>query len=1172
MGESTESKTIAEFPEGLTVTQTANGSGVSLTIALRHCADWILHWGLSRHPGGGWERPPENCWPQGTAPADAGAVRTPFAGDGRREIIVNLDSSNRWRGLAFVVYSPKENRWIKNGGKDFVVKLPRGNGRPPQEALSAWLGHEQAARQVFTLDSGDSLATAATKTPQGIRVRLVSDAAGPLALHWGLAWRGRHDWQAPPENYRPQGTTLADDKAARTPFAERDGLQYLELHFPKADEGSGPRGLVFVLHQAPDGWLKSDGKNLFVPLCEPERAARLSAPKLADLAEQIIDAEMGAGSWTLMHRFNLCHDLLDKARDDEDALALLFVWLRYSAIRQLDWQRRYNTKPRELSHAQERLTARLANLWRSHPPQSPSRFWARQMFTTLGRGGDGQRVRDEILHIMHRNDLKETAGHFIEEWHQKLHNNTTPDDVVICQAYLAFLRSNGDVAVFYQTLEQGGISRARLQSFERPIKSDPVFFGHRKEALLGEFEHFLSILKSVHSGTDLDSAIAAARGRLDGGLNKQLDDLLALRGQPSNIAALANAATSARQSLAKAMAATNDDVALRDLLFLDLALEQGLRSAIESQNLSELPGEELAKLLKPALGNLGLTVDSPELAICAAHWSELLALPHDSRDWALHARAVMDRAARWIQDFSRDIVARLQPKAEALGTEFHAQSWTIALFSEEVIRGGPAFTLSLLLRPLDRLLRQQAGLGGWQIISPACSGGKVRPVPRLLDVQSERFTEPTVLIADYVSGEEEIPQGATAVLTCDAPDLVSHVAVRARNAGVLFATCFDAEEYQRLKTFAGKPLSLVVTPSGDVEYQEGEFSRDPEGSAGGRALPSGSRLNPAAFTTWTIGSDEFKPDIVGGKSTNLNGLRGRLAEWIDLPKSIALPFGVFERVLADERNRRVRDECQALIAAAGDNPSEALAGVRSKLLQLEPPPQLQEALHQQWKRAGLPPEPWPQIWNAIRRVWASKWNDRAYLSRRARGIPHDSLQMAVLIQEVVPAEYAFVIHTANPLTGARDEIFAEVVLGMGETLVGNYPGRALSFLCHKSDLQLVLYSYPGKSIGIYGKGVIFRSDSNGEDLADFAGAGLYDSFLAEEPEHRRLDYRGEKLVWDAGFRNELLRSIARIGMEVEKLFGSPQDIEGAIAGGRFHVVQTRPQVGLHEDGFAAHRG
>jgi alpha-glucan,water dikinase len=273
--------------------------------------------------------------------------------------------------------------------------------------------------------------------------------------------------------------------------------------------------------------------------------------------------------------------------------------------------------------------------------------------------------------------------------------------------------------------------------------------------------------------------------------------------------------------------------------------------------------------------------------------------------------------------------------------------------------------------------------------------------------------------------------------------------------------------------------------------------------------------------------------------------------------------------LADERNHRLRDECEALIAAAGNNPSEELAQVRAKLLHLTAPPELQGALQEYWQRAGLPPVSWEQTWHAICRVWASKWNDRAYLSRRARGIPHDSLQMAVLIQEVVPAEYAFVIHTANPLSGARDEIFAEVVLGMGETLVGNHPGRALSFLCRKRDLQPEILSYPSKSIGIYGKGVIFRSDSNGEDLPGFAGAGLYDSFLAEEPQHRRLDYRGEKLVWDVLFRDELLRSIARIGMEVERLLGSAQDIEGAVADGRFHVVQTRPQVGLNEDGSVA---
>ena len=82
----------------------------------------------------------------------------------------------------------------------------------------------------------------------------------------------------------------------------------------------------------------------------------------------------------------------------------------------------------------------------------------------------------------------------------------------------------------------------------------------------------------------------------------------------------------------------------------------------------------------------------------------------------------------------------------------------------------------------------------------------------------------------------------------------------------------------------------------------------------------------------------------------------------------------------------------------------------------------------------------------------------------------------------------------------------------------------------------------------------------------FAGAGLYDSFLAEEPERRVLDYRGERLVWDKGYRDDLLRSIARIGLAVEAVLGAPQDIEGAVANGQFNVVQTRPQVGLGHAG------
>ena len=68
--------------------------------------------------------------------------------------------------------------------------------------------------------------------------------------------------------------------------------------------------------------------------------------------------------------------------------------------------------------------------------------------------------------------------------------------------------------------------------------------------------------------------------------------------------------------------------------------------------------------------------------------------------------------------------------------------------------------------------------------------------------------------------------------------------------------------------------------------------------------------------------------------------------------------------------------------------------------------------------------------------------------RKAR-LDFNSLCMAVLVQEVVRADYAFVVHTVNPSTGNEEEIYAEMVKGLGETLVGAYAGRALSLVATK---------------------------------------------------------------------------------------------------------------------------
>ena len=995
----------------------------------------------------------------------------------------------------------------------------------------------------FTID-GKELKVSTQREENHNTFDLTFAPGAPCTLHWGLRGIGR-EWKRPPEAIWPAQTTSADSQSADSLFPADGKISFSIPH------SAGAKGVMFVLYfPQTKRWMKNGNDDCYAPF-----EGNPQETPTDRMIETIAGAEVGKGSWTLMHRFHLAYEMINEANNHPDALALIFVWLRFSAIRQLDWQRNFNTKPRELSAAQDRLTKRIAALYRQSPM---GRAWARGMLTTLGRGGEGQQVRDEILQIMHRNHIKETHGHFMEEWHQKLHNNTTPDDVLICEAYLAFLDSNGDLRRFYDHLEGNGVTRDRLRGFERAIKTDPNYNHGDKERLMGEFRNFLRILKSVHSGTDFDSAVDAAQRNFSGDLRGRINELNGMRHGKAALTDIAKTATAARELLARDTWNSKDDGVMRDLMYLDLALEGFLRLAFERQDWAKINRDTLDTLLQLAVRNLQITNPSDELAMIQRHFDALVSNPNKDADWALQAKSVTDRLGRCVQEISSSFYATLQPKAEQLGRACKVQDWVLPLFSEEVIRGSLLFVLSLMLRRLDAELRQAAGLGGWQVVSPSNAYGKVRVVDSLMAVQGQRFGESTVLVSDHVSGNEDIPEGVTAVITTATVDLVSHAAVRARNGHVLFATCFDSKPYEALKSLNGKTVALDVSAGGDVLFQESSDSS--------KAVQEQKKLSGAirqrAFTTWAVSAAEFSTQIVGGKSNNLNGLRGKLPDWIAFPKSMALPFGVFEKLLSTGENSGVRTQYDALLGRIEDNVPSTLRKIRALILELKPTAEFDAALQKTWAHTGLPPFEREANWQAIKRVWASKWNDRAYLSRRALGLSHENLTMAVLIQEVVEADYAFVIHTANPINGNRGEIFGEVVLGLGETLVGNDPGRAFGFVYRKDNGAVKLISYPGKSFGLYGKGLIFRSDSNGEDLEGFAGAGLYDSVLAHEPERRRLDYSREPLVCDAKFRAELVSKIANVGMEVEKAFSAPQDIEGAISRGQSFVVQTRPQVGL----------
>ena len=1152
----------------LVVTKAVSEETVTVSLVMEKAKDCFLHWGVMRPGSPDWQRPAQQVWPKGTKPFNRKAVQTPFSHqNGAGSVSIRIHRSEGILSMPFALYFPQEDVWDNNKGKNYIIDIGFTKKDKPTLAPITYESNTDANtwEHMYSLNNGVQILATVRETGDHHEVTIVTNLPVPLILHWGVATGERHQWHAPKAAIRPKGTKIVEKKAGQTPFSDDETLRKVQISIPKE---KAPLGIPFVVKDPDtDQWFNDGGRNFYIPLTIPKAYQDvLKAPMLSDLADIIVEREMGRHGWTLMHRYDLCHDLVDRVHDSDEGWAMIFVWLRFSALRQLDWQRNYNTKPRELAHALDRLTRKLARCYREQPV---SREFIRVMLTGLGRGGEGQRVRDEILHIMHRHHIKEVAGHFLEEWHQKLHNNTTPDDVVICEAYLAFLGNNGDLSLFYDTLKQGGVTKKRLRSYERPIRSDPDFIPHLKDALLHDFSVFLRILKGVHTGIDLDVAVQAASPYLEGAVHEAIDHIRALRnkGLPAN--PLAEKTTEARRWLTAQRDLNNH--ALRDLLFLDLALEDFLRVGIEQK----LHTMETMDILLPLVGliieNVIFSYQDEELLLCLRHWKALIEKKSRSAEWALETKSLFDRTGRIIGERIDHFYRTLQPKAELLGEAFKAAPWSITLFSEAVIRGRPIFLLSSLLRKIDPLLRKMAHLGNWQIISPGSTSGAVMKVPALKAVQTQTIEEPTVIVTSAVDGDEELPKNVTAVITTDTVDIVSHVAIRARNSNALFATCYDQNTMAKLESLQGSWIAMTATTTGEVTFEKS--SRRKEAMAIGEMEDvKPVSLEKPSFSDYALSSDAFDRTVVGAKSNHLRELRGRLPHWIQLPESIAVPFGVFEKVLSDGINKSTADAytkmSETVDALAADARPAMLKEIRQTVLGLHAPRALRQRLNRIAEATSLPWEGasdkgWGMIWSCIKKVWASKWNERAYLSRMTMGIPHGDLFMAVLIQEVIKADYAFVIHTVHPISGAENDIFGEIVIGLGETLVSNDPGRAMSFSCSKGDVSNIrILSFPSKGTALFGQGMIFRSDSNGEDLSHYAGAGLYDSFTTEPSRRELIDYSKEKIVIDKQFRMDLLSQVAKIGMDIENALGTPQDIEGVYSNGRYYVVQTRPQVGI----------
>jgi hypothetical protein len=176
--------------------------------------------------------------------------------------------------------------------------------------------------------------------------------------------------------------------------------------------------------------------------------------------------------------------------------------------------------------------------------------------------------------------------------------------------------------------------------------------------------------------------------------------------------------------------------------------------------------------------------------------------------------------------------------------------------------------------------------------------------------------------------------------------------------------------------------------------------------------------------------------------------------------------------------------------------------------------------------------------DALRGCWASLWTERALAYRRHQGLDPAEARIAVVVQRMARAEAAGVLFTANPVTGARDEVVIDASAGLGEAVVAGLvtPDH---YVVAKRTRRLKKWT-PGR------REVVVRPRPGGGTERVSAGA-----------EGKPGGAPGGRLLTSGA-----LRRLVRLGVAIERRFGAPQDIEWAWAGGEALIIQTRPITSL----------
>ena len=182
------------------------------------------------------------------------------------------------------------------------------------------------------------------------------------------------------------------------------------------------------------------------------------------------------------------------------------------------------------------------------------------------------------------------------------------------------------------------------------------------------------------------------------------------------------------------------------------------------------------------------------------------------------------------------------------------------------------------------------------------------------------------------------------------------------------------------------------------------------------------------------------------------------------------------------------------------------------------------------------------VLDAVKKCWASLWTARAIAYRIKNNIDQETVALAVVVQELVFADAAGILFTANPVNGKRDEMLINAAWGLGEAVVSGAV----------TPDTLTVRKEPFR--------IVHRQTAEKQVMTVRTPDGTEEQPVPTDRKRKPV------------LRYTQAKELAQLAGKIEQFYGMPMDVEWALAGGTFAIVQARPITAMPPEWIVPAKG